>query len=98
MANRNVNSYFWEDEKVTNFTPEDRYFMLFLLTNPNSNLLGIYQITLKKYHFTLGTLMILLSICLKDLRNTELLSIQKRPARSYIKVPKHMVLQRVESL
>lgn len=52
---RIVDTSFWNDEKVVErFTPEDRYFMLYLLTNPHSTQLGIYQITKRHMAFELG--------------------------------------------
>lgn len=36
---------FWTDAKVNDsFTPEDRYFYLYLMTNPHTNLCGCYEI------------------------------------------------------
>lgn len=54
MGTRVVNSDFWRDETVEYFTPEDKYFWLYLLTNPQSNLLGIYKITKKRIAFETG--------------------------------------------
>lgn len=46
---RYVHSSFWEDTKVLDdMTPEDRYFMLYLLTNPHTNQLGCYEIGIKQ--------------------------------------------------
>lgn len=46
---RNVSLSFWEDIKIVDdFTPEDKYFYLYLLTNPHTNLLGCYQISFKQ--------------------------------------------------
>lgn len=46
---RMVSPSFWDDTKVVDvFTPEDRYFMLYLLTNPHTNLLGCYEISVKQ--------------------------------------------------
>lgn len=43
---RNVHTSFWEDTKVLDdMTPEDRYFMLYLLTNPHSNQIGCFEIS-----------------------------------------------------
>ena len=40
---------FWSDPKVQDdFTPEDRYFYLYLLTNPHTNLVGCYEISIKQ--------------------------------------------------
>lgn len=54
MAKRVVDVEFWKDEKVELFTPESKYFWLFLLTNPNTTQCGIYHITLKQMSFYLG--------------------------------------------
>ena len=46
---RNISLTFWEDVKVVDdFTPEDRYFYLYLLTNPHTNLLGCYQLSFRQ--------------------------------------------------
>ena len=46
---RNVSMSFWTDSKVVDdFTPEDRYFYLYLFTNPHTNLCGCYEISLKQ--------------------------------------------------
>ena len=53
--NRIVNTSFWNDSKVTEyFTPEDKYFMLYLLTNPHTTQLGIYEFPIKKVAFEMG--------------------------------------------
>lgn len=52
---RQVHTDFWNDSKVSdNFTPEDRYFMLFLLTNPYTNMIGCYEISKKNMGFLMG--------------------------------------------
>lgn len=46
---RNVSMNFWTDSKVDDeFTPEEKYFMLYLLTNPHTNILGCYEISKKQ--------------------------------------------------
>lgn len=46
---RNVSLNFWTDSKVDDeFSPEDKYFMLYLLTNPHTNLCGCYEISTKQ--------------------------------------------------
>ena len=46
---RNVMMSFWTDRKVADeFTPEDRYFYLYLFTNPHTNLCGCYEISFKQ--------------------------------------------------
>lgn len=51
---RVVSTSFWTDNKVDDFTPEDKYFMLYLLTNPFTSQLGIYEISIKQAAFQLG--------------------------------------------
>lgn len=51
---RIVDTSFWTDGKVDDFSPEDKYFMLYLLTNPFSTQLGIYEISIKQVAFQLG--------------------------------------------
>lgn len=46
---RTVHMSFWTDPKVDDdFTPEDKYFYLYLLTNPHTNLCGCYEISMRQ--------------------------------------------------
>lgn len=52
---RMVHTEFWNDPTVIEeMTPEDKYFFLYLLTNPNTTQVGIYQITKKQMAFDMG--------------------------------------------
>lgn len=51
---RVVDIGFWTDGKVDEFSPEDKYFMLYLLTNPFSKQLGIYELSIKQAAFQMG--------------------------------------------
>ncbi len=52
---RCISTGFWKDDKVLNdFSPEDKYFMLYLLTNPHTTQLGIYHLPLKVAAVELG--------------------------------------------
>lgn len=52
---RHIHVEFWQDPKVLEeMTPEDKYFYLYLLTNPNTTQIGVYQITKKQMAFDLG--------------------------------------------
>lgn len=51
---RIVSTSFWTDRKVDMFSPEDKYFMLYLLTNPHTTQLGIYEFSIKHAAFELG--------------------------------------------
>lgn len=55
MIRRLVSIDFWTDDKVVDkFSPEDRYFMLYLLTNPHTTQLGIYKLNIKYAAFETG--------------------------------------------
>ena len=46
---RNISIAFWSDQKIDDdFTPEDKYFYLYLLTNPHTNICGCFEISWKQ--------------------------------------------------
>ena len=52
---RMVRTDFWNNPIISEeMTPEDRYFYLYLLTNPHTTQIGIYRITKKQMAFDLG--------------------------------------------
>lgn len=52
---RIVDVDFWTDDKVVEmFSPEDKLFFIYLLTNPHTTQLGIYPISRKVMAFELG--------------------------------------------
>lgn len=52
---RIVDVQFWNDDKVIEyFSPEDKLFMLYLMTNPHTTQLGVYAINKKHMSFELG--------------------------------------------
>ena len=52
---RIVDTSFWKDRKIDeDFSPEDKYFMLYLLTNPFTTQLGIYEMTVKQAAYQTG--------------------------------------------
>lgn len=51
---RIVDTDFWNDEKVLDYTPEEKYFFQFLLTNPNTRQSGIYKLPIKMAAFWTG--------------------------------------------
>lgn len=52
---RNIRTSFWTDAKVVDdFTPEDKYFYLYLFTNPHTNLCGCYEISKSQMSVELG--------------------------------------------
>ena len=48
---RVIDVTFWTDAKTDEFSAEDRYFYLYLLTNPQSTQLGIYELSIKQAAF-----------------------------------------------
>lgn len=52
---RSVHMAFWTDTKVADdFTPEDKYFMLYCLTNPYTNIIGCYEISIRQISNDIG--------------------------------------------
>ena len=52
---RNIQTTFWTDAKVADeFTPEDKFFYLYLFTNPHTNLCGCYEISKKQMSWETG--------------------------------------------
>ena len=51
---RSVNTKFWDDTFISELTPNDKLLFLYLITNPLTNLLGIYEITMKRICFDTG--------------------------------------------
>ena len=51
---RIVDTSFWTDPSTEDFTPEDKYFMVYILTNPFTTQLGIYGLSVKNAAFQLG--------------------------------------------
>lgn len=52
---RVIDTSFWTDDKVVDlFSPEDRYFFIYLMTNPHTTQLGIYAVNKKYMAFETG--------------------------------------------
>ena len=51
---RSVNTKFWDDPFVEELSPSEKLLFLYLLTNPLTNLLGIYEITIKRISYDTG--------------------------------------------
>ena len=52
---RQIYTTFWTDAKIADdFTPEDKYFYLYLLTNTHTNLCGCYEISKKQISMDTG--------------------------------------------
>ena len=52
---RMVSMSFWTDNKIIDeFSAEDKYFYLYLFTNPHTNLSGCYEISIKQIANEMG--------------------------------------------
>ena len=51
---RRVNTAFWDDPYIETLTKDEKYLFLFFLTNPHTNIAGIYEISVKKIAFYTG--------------------------------------------
>lgn len=51
---RSVNTKFWEDPFVEGLKPDEKLLFLYLLTNPMANMLGIYEISVKRISYDTG--------------------------------------------
>lgn len=67
---RIVDVQFWNDDKVLEyFSPEDKLFMLYLMTNPHTTQLGIYPINQKHMSFELGYTIDVINVLLDRFEN-----------------------------
>jgi hypothetical protein len=51
---RYISTSFWDDRWIRSINPADRYLYLYLMTNPLTNIAGVYEITLDRIAFDTG--------------------------------------------
>ena len=51
---RQLHTTFWNDSLILDLTPEQKYFYIYLLTNPNTTQCGIYEISIKQISYHTG--------------------------------------------
>jgi len=51
---RSVNTKFWDDSFISELNPSEKLLFLYLLTNSLANILGIYEITIKRISYDTG--------------------------------------------
>ncbi|MEK7514392.1 MAG: hypothetical protein AAB587_01035 [Patescibacteria group bacterium] len=51
---RIVNTRFWDDSYIVSLTPIEKLLFLYLLTNPLTNISGVYEIQLRRISFDTG--------------------------------------------
>jgi hypothetical protein len=54
MAYRKIHDSFWTDPDVEELTPEQKYFYIYLITNPSVNQIGLYEFSIKRACFETG--------------------------------------------
>lgn len=52
--NRYINTHFWDDQFIQELEPKEKLLFLYLLTNPLTNIAGIYEITFSRIMFDTG--------------------------------------------
>ncbi len=63
---RSINVKFWTDEWIEKLDQKGKLLFLYLLTNPLTNLLGIYKISIKRISFETGLTDEAIKDCLKS--------------------------------
>ena len=51
---RSVNTKFWDDPFIEELSPSEKLLFLYLLTNSLTNLLGVYEISIKRISYDTG--------------------------------------------
>jgi len=51
---RYISTGFWDDGEVQELDPQEKYLLLYLFTNPLTNIAGVYKITIKRISFDTG--------------------------------------------
>lgn len=54
MAFRKIHESFWTDPDIEDLTPEQKYFYLYLLTNPANNQIGLFEFSKRRASFETG--------------------------------------------
>jgi hypothetical protein len=52
--NRYINTKFWDDDYIAELEPLSKLVFLYLLTNANTNIAGVYEITIKRIAYDTG--------------------------------------------
>ena len=51
---RIVNTKFWDDSYIAGLTPAEKLLFLYLITNPLTNISGVYELPLRRVAFDVG--------------------------------------------
>jgi len=80
---RYVSTSFWDDPWITGLKPEEKYLYLYFLTNPLTNIAGVYQISLKRMCFDTD---------LEPKRIQEIIAVFARARKAYFYSDEYIVL------
>lgn len=62
---RYINTHFWKDNYIINLDPTEKLVYLYLLTNPLTNIAGIYEINLREIAYDTGIIKEIIDTILK---------------------------------
>lgn len=51
---RSVSTNFWTDPFIEDLSPNEKLLFLYLITNPKTNMLGVYEVSIKKMSYETG--------------------------------------------
>lgn len=54
VKKRYINTTFWRDNYISNLDPSEKLLFLYLITNPDTNIIGVYQIPLRQISMDTG--------------------------------------------
>lgn len=87
--NRYVNTKFWDDNYIRTLNVEEKFLYLYLLTNPLTNICGIYEISINRISFDTGIKEDRIINILKKFRKSNRL----KYLRGYIAIKKFVIHQ-----
>lgn len=74
MRQRTVSDFFWRDPEICDLSQEDKATLLYLLTSPSSNIVGVYQVVWRIAAAEMGWTADQLIVVIKRLQTEGLLS------------------------
>lgn len=54
MANRYISTNYWKDNYIADLDPTEKLLFVYLLTNPKTNIAGVYEINIREIAFDTG--------------------------------------------
>jgi len=68
---RSLNTAFWSDTWVEELEPMQKLLFIYLVTNEKTNMLGIYEASIKKISFETGIVPLVVKTYLKDFEEAD---------------------------